>query len=51
MANTMRKNTDALSRDGSTRSSDEGSVMDVERRVGVILLKVKHQPDVLGGVS
>ena len=50
MANTIRKNTNALSRDGSVRSSDEVSVMDVERRGGVIQIEVKHQPAVLGGV-
>jgi hypothetical protein len=38
MANTMRKNTDAGVRDGVARSSEETSVMEVERRGGVILL-------------
>ena len=38
MANTMRKNTDAGVRDGVARSSEEEtSVMEVERRGGVIL--------------
>jgi hypothetical protein len=37
MANTMRKNTDAGARGGAARSSEETSVMEVERRVGVIL--------------
>ncbi|EXF96341.1 hypothetical protein HK44_022495 [Pseudomonas fluorescens HK44] len=37
MANTMRKNTDAGARGGASRSSDEASVMAVERRGGVIL--------------
>jgi len=36
MANTMRKNTDAGTRDGAVRSSDEALVMRVERRGGVI---------------
>ena len=36
MANTMRKNTDAGTRGGASRSSDEASVMEVERRGGVI---------------
>ena len=36
MANTMRKNTDAGARGGASRSSDEASVMEVERRGGVI---------------
>ncbi len=39
MANTMRKNTDAGVRDGVARSSEETSVMEVERRGGVILPK------------
>jgi hypothetical protein len=38
MANTMRKNTDAGTRDGAARSSDEAFVMKVERRGSVILL-------------
>jgi hypothetical protein len=38
MANTMRKNTDAGTRDGAVRSSDETLVMGVERRDSVILL-------------
>lgn len=37
MANTMRKNTDAGARGGASRSSEEASVMGVERRGGVIL--------------
>lgn len=37
MANTMRKNTEARVRGGVARSSDEASVMEVERRGGVIL--------------
>jgi len=36
MANTMRKNTDARTRDGAVRSSDETLVMRVERRGSVI---------------
>jgi hypothetical protein len=38
MANTMRKNTDAGTRDGAVRSSDETLVMRVERRGSVIRL-------------
>jgi hypothetical protein len=38
MANTMRKNTDAGTRDGAARSSDEALVMRVERRGSVIRL-------------
>jgi len=38
MADTMRKNTDAGTRGGAARSSDEAFVMKVERRGGVILL-------------
>jgi len=37
VVNTMRKNTDAGMRGGASRSSDEASVMGVERRGGVIL--------------
>jgi hypothetical protein len=37
MANTMRKNTDAGVRGGVARSSEEASIMEVERRGGVIL--------------
>ena len=33
----MRKNTDAETRDGAARSSDEAAVMAVERRGSVIL--------------
>jgi len=41
----MRKNTDARTRDGAARSSDEAFVMKVERRGGVILLtKVTNPP-------
>src|ERR1700730_439883 len=36
MANTMRKNTDAGTRGGAVRSSDEALVMRVERRGSVI---------------
>jgi hypothetical protein len=36
MANTMRKNTDAGTRAGAVRSSDETLVMRVERRSSVI---------------
>lgn len=50
MAKTMRKNTDALGRGGSTRTSAEGPVMGVERRGRVIRIEVQHQPDVVGGV-
>ena len=38
MANTMRKNTDAATRGGAARNSDEAFVMKVERRGSVILL-------------
>jgi hypothetical protein len=38
MADTMRKNTDAATRGGATRSSVEAFVMKVERRGSVILL-------------
>lgn len=37
MANTTRKNTDAGTRGGVARSSEEASVMEVERRGDVIL--------------
>ena len=37
MANTMRKNTDAATRDGAACSSDEVFVMKMERRGSVIL--------------
>jgi hypothetical protein len=37
MADTMRKNTDAGARGGVVHSSDEASVMEVERRGDVIL--------------
>jgi hypothetical protein len=41
----MRKNTEAGTRDGAARSSDEAFVMRVERRGGVILLtKVTNLP-------
>jgi hypothetical protein len=43
MANTMRKNTDAGTRGGAARSSDEAPVMGVEPRDGVIwLMKVAN---------
>jgi hypothetical protein len=38
MADTMRKNTDAGTRGGAVRSSDEAFVMKAERRVSVIRL-------------
>ena len=38
MAETMRKNTDARTRGGAARSSDEALVMRVERRGSVIRL-------------
>ena len=44
MANTMRKNTDAGTRDGAVRSSDETLVMRVERRGSVILLTKVTNP-------
>lgn len=37
MADTMRKNTDAGTRGGAARNSDEAFVMKVERRGSVIL--------------
>jgi hypothetical protein len=37
MARTMRRNTDAGTRGGAARSSEEAPVMGVERRGGVIL--------------
>lgn len=37
MADTMRKNTDAGTRGGASCSSDEASVIKVERRGGLIL--------------
>jgi len=39
MADTMRKNTEARTRDGAACSSDEAFVMRVEQRGSVILLK------------
>ncbi len=43
MAETMRKNTDAGTRDGAVRSSEEALVMRVERRGSVIwLMKVAN---------
>ena len=36
----MRKNTDAILRDGTTRSSDEGAVMGLERRGCAVVLIV-----------
>ena len=45
MADTMRKNTEAGTRGGVARSSDEALVMGAERRGGVILLtKVANLP-------
>lgn len=45
MANTMRKNTDAGTRGGAARSSDEVFVMKMERRDSVIpLTKVTNLP-------
>ena len=44
MANTMRKNTDAVTRGGAARSSAEALVMRVERRGGVILLTKVTNP-------
>lgn len=45
MADTMRKNTDAGTRGGAARSSDEVPVMGMERRGGVILpTKVANPP-------
>jgi hypothetical protein len=38
MADTMRKNTDAVARGGAVRSSEEALVMRVERRDSVIRL-------------
>jgi len=40
MANTMRKNTDAMARGGAARSSGEAFVMKVERRGGIIPLTI-----------
>jgi hypothetical protein len=45
MAETMRKNTDARTRDGAARSSDEALVMRVERRGSVIRLKIETNPN------
>jgi len=38
MAETIRKNTDAGTRGGAARSSDEAFVMRVKRRGGIVLL-------------
>ncbi len=38
MADTMRKNTDAMARGGAIRSSEEAFVMKVERRGSIIPL-------------
>jgi hypothetical protein len=38
MADTVRKNTDARTRDGAARSSDESLVMRAERRGSIIRL-------------
>jgi hypothetical protein len=46
MANTMRKNTDAVTRGGAARSSAEALVMRVERRGSVILLTKVTNPRV-----
>ena len=45
MADTMRKNTDARTRGGAARSSDEALVMGVERRGSVIRLTNDTNPD------
>ena len=44
MANTMRKNTDAATRGGAARSSDEALVMRVEQRGSVIRLTKVTNP-------
>ena len=44
MADTMRKNTDAETRDGAVRSSEEALVMRVERRDSVIQLTSVANP-------
>lgn len=40
MSEIMRKNTDAMLRGGTTRSSDEGAVMALERRGCAVVLIV-----------
>jgi hypothetical protein len=50
MANTMRKNTDASTRDGAVRSSDETLVMRVERR-GSVIRSTKTPMDIAGAIS
>jgi hypothetical protein len=44
MAETMRKNTDAETRDGAVRSSEEALAMRVERRDSVIRLRCGTNP-------
>ena len=44
MANTMRKNTDAGVRGGVARSRVEGSVMELDRRGGVVRLCTVGNP-------
>ncbi|MGA8312128.1 MAG: hypothetical protein WB755_18995 [Terriglobales bacterium] len=44
MADTMRKNTDAGTRGGAVRSSEEALVTRVERRDGVIQLMAVSNP-------
>ena len=44
MADTMRKNTDAGTRGGAVRSSEEALAMRVERRDGVIRLMKATNP-------
>ncbi len=38
-----RESTDAKHRDGATRSSEEGSVMGLERRGGITQLELEEQ--------
>ena len=51
VATTMRVNTDVHGRGGATRSSDEGSVMDLEPRGCVIPFEVFHQLLPAGGMG
>jgi hypothetical protein len=44
-----RKNTDATDRGGAAHSSEEGAVMDLERRSGIIQTGPRRQPAVQGG--
>ena len=44
MADTMKKNTDAETRGGAVRSSEEALVMRVERRISVIQLMRATNP-------